>query len=481
MNSKKILLLAALAAVFAVSSCSGLNSSCTTNCGGGNANLSITISDTPPTNTSVVSFSLPIIGITLTPSSGSAVSVFSSNPSTDFELTRLQSDTNLVLANQTVTAGSYTAINVTVAGPTGTFANSSSGTVGACVAGAFCGMTGNAATITYTFSSPLVLSSGGNQWVDLDFNYNNAIVTSSNVVGIDVTQPGVMTASSTVPVGVASGNFANIDDFTGAITALSGTSITLQSSLRGSLTAAITSSTPWYDPQGQCNGGGSQSCVGVGSIVSLQGLLSTSGLVNATSLDIIDASTAPADEVEGLIFPSSCNGSASFGMILSDSVIFTSGSPLTTSGFGSGVCLTIDPSATYGIDTGILSTQAVSPHIGFQSGSDLLPGQTVRARITGAASGTNGVNVTATGMLLRYSRVTATVSVAANVFTVTGLPGYFPTFSIPAQVQTYTGATLFEGTTDPNSLTGTVSFSAFFVNPTGGVQYPFYAAKVRQQ
>lgn len=469
----------ALLATWGVSSCSGLNNVCVTNCGGGgNTGLSITISDTPPTNTSVVSFTLPVIGITLTPSSGSAVSVFSSNPSTNFELTRLQSDTNLVIANESVTAGTYTAVNVTVAAPEGVFANSSGATVGACVNGAFCGMTGNAATITYTFSSPLVLSGNTNQWLDLDFNYNNAVVTSNNVVGIDVTQSGVMTATSSVPVGVASGNFANIDDFTGAITALSGTSITLQSSVRGSMTAAITSTTPWLDPQGQCTGGASSSCVGIGSIVSMQGVLSSGGVVNATYLDIIDASTAPADEVEGLIYPSSCAGG--FGMVLSDSVIFTNGSPFTTSTFGSGVCLTISPTAQFIIDTGVLSTQGLSNTTGFQGVGNLLSGQVVRAKVTNATSGTDGVNATATAMILRWSRVTATMSVASTAFTVTGLPGYFPTANIPAQVQTYANTTLFEGVTDANSLTGTVSFSALFTDPANGAQFPFYAQKVRQ-
>ena len=203
MNSKKSLLFIAIAAIFVLSSCSGLKNACTTNCGGGggNASLSLTISDTPPTNTSVVSFSLPIIGITLTPTSGSAVPVFSSNPSTDFELTRLQTDTNLVVANVTIAAGTYTAVNVTVAAPSGVYVNSSGATVGACVNTAVCGMTGSAATITYKFpsGSPLVLASNSTPWLDLDFNYNNAVVAVNNALSIDVTQTGVLTASNCWP------------------------------------------------------------------------------------------------------------------------------------------------------------------------------------------------------------------------------------------------------------------------------------------
>ncbi|MGB2664995.1 MAG: DUF4382 domain-containing protein [Candidatus Acidiferrum sp.] len=489
MNSKKSLLFIVVTVIFVLSSCSGLKNACTTNCGGGgNATLSLTISDTPPTNTSVVSFSLPIIGITLTPSSGSAVSVFSSNPSTDFELTRLQTDTNLVAANVTIAAGTYTAVNVTVAAPSGVYVNSSGATVGACVNNAICGMTGSAATITYTFptGSPLVLASNSTPWLDLDFNYNNAVVTVNNAVTIDVTQTGVLTASSTVPSGAASGAYANLDDFTGAVTAISSSSIKVQSSLRGSLTAAINSSTRVFDPQNQCaNATTGLSCIQTGSIVSMQGVLTTAGVATATSLDIIDISTTPSDEVEGIIYPSACNGGSNYGMILSDSEIFTSGSPLTSAGFGAGVCLTLSPTGSFAIDTGILTGQAGVPvsNVGFRDTGDILAGQMVRAKVTGAATGTNGVNATATELILRFSRLTGTISTTTGTsFNIAGLPPYLgTTFSTPPQVITYINATLLEGQTSVGSLTGTVSMSALYLNANDGAQYWFQAAKVRQQ
>jgi len=483
MNSKKTLFLIAVAAIVALSSCSGQKNACTTNCGGGggNSSLSITISDTPPASATVISFALPIIGITLTPSSGSAVSVFSSNPSTDFELTRLQTDTNVIATNVEVTAASYTAVNVTVAAPSGVLANAGA-TVGSCLTGRYCSLTGGAATITYKFTSPLVLTANSKQWLNLDFNYNNAIVTTGSSIGIDVTQTGVMTASSTVPTGVPSGNFANIDDFTGAVTAVSSSSITLQSSVRGNITASIGSSTQVFDPQNLCASSSNLlSCVQVGTIVSLQGQLSTSGVVTATSLDLIDISTSPSDEVEGTIFQSSCNGAGTYGMYLSDSEIFTSGSPLLSASFGSGVCLTLSQSASFEIDTGILTGQGVPTTAGFNNSSDIVPGQVVRAKVNGAAAGTAGIiNVTATALLLRYSRLTGTVaSDTGTIFSISGLPAYLGVGSL--QVQTYSTATLFEGVTGASSLTTgqTVSISALFLNPSAGITYPFQAVKVR--
>jgi len=488
MNSKKSLVFVAIAAILILSSCSGLKTPCTTNCGGGggNASLSLTISDTPPTNANVVSFSLPIIGITLTPSSGSAVSVFSSNPSSDFELTRLQTDTNLIANNVTVAAGTYTAVSVTVAAPVGVFFNNTGNSLGnSCTASMVCGMTGSAATITYSFPSALTLTANAKQWLDLDFNYNHAVVTSNGALAIDVTQSGVMTATSTVPAGVVSGAFANLDDFTGVVTAISSSSITVESSLRGTMTEAINSSTQVFDPLSQCtNATTGLSCVQAGSIVAVQGVLTSAGAPTATSLDIIDISTSPSDEVEGIIYPSSCSGG--LAMILSDSEIFTSGSPLASASFGSGVCLTLNPTGTFAVDPGYLYGQAGVPAginvTGFASTSDLLAGQMVRARISGATTTNSIISATANVMTLRFSRLTGTINTTTSTsFTISGLPSYLGTsFGTAPVVQAYPNATLVEGESSIGNLTGTVSMSALYLNLSTGATNWFYADKARQ-
>jgi hypothetical protein len=322
--------------------------------------------------------------------------------------------------------------------------------------------------------------------LNLDFDYNNAIVRTSSSVGIDVTQTGVMTATSTVPVGVPKGNFANIDDFTGSITAISSSSITVQSSIRGSMTATLSSSTLVYDPEDQCTGGGSLTCIGKGSIVSVQAVLSTTGVVSATSLDVIDKSSTPSDEVEGTIY-GRCNGGSSFGMILSDSTIFTSRSPLTSASFGSAVCLTPGQPAGFAIDSGILTGQAGVPvgNAGFLSASDILVGQTVRAKVTGATNGTNIINATATEFILRFSRITVTVgTVSSLTFAISALPAFMASqFTVTPQVQTYLNATLLEGISSISSLQNgqNVSISTLILNPaTASTQFGFQAAKVGQ-
>jgi Domain of unknown function (DUF4382) len=487
MNPRKYLVFAVIAAALSLSSCSGVKNRCVTNCvPNGDALLSVSISDIPPANTTVVSFTLPIVGISLTSSSGTQVSVFSTGTAANFELTRLQSDSDVVVTNASVAAGTYTAVNVTVGAASGTFINNSGAAVGSCVAGTPFRVCAIPSGVTTTITAPisLTLSGDAHQWVDLDFNYNNAIVTTSGI-GIDMQQSGVLTASTKVPTGVPSGDFANVDDFTGRVTTVSNSSITLSSTVRGNLTASISSSIPVFDPQQQCAGGvGSLSCVSVGSIVSLQGVLTTAGTVVGSSLDVIDKGPSPADEVEGTIYPSNCNGGANFGMILSDSSITTGGSPLASSGFGTGVCLTISPSATFVVDSGILTGQPSFPatNAGFANTNDLLAGQTVRARITGAASGTNGVNATATAMILRFSRLTGTLgNLSGAGFTISGLPTYITAFAAPPVTQSFTNATIFEGAADVNSISGTISIAALFYNPVGGpTAGPLLAAKVRQ-
>jgi len=329
------------------------------------------------------------------------------------------------------------------------------------------------------------LNANASQWLDLDFNYNNAIDTSSGIK-INLGLANVLAASTSTPIGVPSGDFAFVDDFTGHVTAASSSSITLSSTVRGNLTATINSSTQVFDPQApaQCSGGvATLACIQKGSIVSLQGVLTNTGTILATSLDVIDASTTPADEVEGTIYPSTCNGTGSFGMVLSDSSITTSGSPLASAGFGAGVCLTISPTATALIDFGILTGQPGLPisNAGFANANNLLAGQNIRAKITGAASGTNGINVTATAMILRFSRLTGTFGTLSGTgFTISGLPTYITAFPAPPVAQTFTNATLFEGAANVSSLSGTVSISALFYDPAGGPAQPLQVVKVRQ-
>src|SRR5271167_2668143 len=314
MRLKAVFILPVLiAAVMSSSSCSGLksNTPCTDCTPTGNATVATTIFDAPPTGVNLLSFTLPIIGISLTNASGSQVSFYAPSSPANIEMTKLQTDSSLLTTAATVTADTYTAVNITVGASNGVFINASTATVGACVAGAVCGLpSGSATTITYTFTTPVVLSSNQSQWLGLDFNLNNAITTStSNGISINFANTGVLTATATPRVGLPSGAADTIEDFTGVVTTYSvGSSITVQNGVTGRNIPAVLNSNTEYDAPTSTysNCPASPTCLSVGSTVSMNATLTATGTLTATEVDVLDSTST--NEVEGVIYPTSTSG-----------------------------------------------------------------------------------------------------------------------------------------------------------------------------
>jgi hypothetical protein len=487
MKSKVFTLLLLCGVLFALTSCSGVKTVCT-NCNPtGNATLNLTLSDTPPTGVNIVSFTMPIVGISLTPSTGSPVSVFSAG---NFELTQLQSDSAPIAVGVSVPAGSYTSINVTLGTSSGIFVNASGSTItygtNTCVANAVCALPSGAAT---TISIPVTLSLTANQvsWIGLDVNLNNAI-TTSNGISIDFTQTGVMTALTTPRTNIPSGAVDSIDDWTGLVTAYSnGSSITVKSGTRGTMVATITSTTAYDDPQSLCVAASSiANCISTGAVVSLQAYLTNTGGINVSEIDVIDTSATATDQVEGFIYPtstSSCSGG--FGLLLSDDAVTTGNSTLTSLTYGAGFCLTISPSAVFLADTGLLTTAlptgASQP--GFTSPTNIAIGQVVRVHVSNVTAGTL-VGATVNSVLLRYSRISGTVNgVSGQNFSINGAPAYLG-FTLPPIAATFINNTIFEGVTNVSGLASPrpVAIRALYfanVQTSPVTSASFIAAKVR--
>jgi hypothetical protein len=494
MNPKSTLLLLVIAAVLGLASCSGSNNKCTTNCATGNASVSITLFDTPPSGVTVLSFSLPIVGISLTPSTGSAVPIYSPTTIVPTEITRLQAESALITLGAQVPAGTYTSLNVTLAASSGVFINYSGSTIAvssslSCPNGGVCNLpTGAAATINIPIS--LTLTSGQNAWIGIDVNLNNAITSPTTAsIGVDFTQPKTFTAITTPRAGTPSGAFDTIGDFIGTVTALSSSSITVQNTITGqSLTAAVNASTELDAAPGTySNCTSAATCVTKGAVVSMDSALTTSNALTATEIDTLDATAI--DEVEGVIYPTSTTSTTGVhGLIISDKISASGNSTLgaSTTTLGTGIFLSAGSNINFVIDTKNL-TAFVQP-IGFAGSGDLLAGQQIRAHVSNVTTTTSGSNTViqadATNVLLRWSRISASInSVALNNFTITGLPQYITTINspiTPAAVFTYQGGTLFDGvtgTSDPNFVVGSpVAIRALFLNSNAPA---FQAAKVR--
>ena len=492
MNPKSTLILLVVAAVLGLASCSGSNNKCTTNCTTGDASVSITLFDTPPSGVTVLSFSLPIVGISLTPSTGSPVPIYSPTTIVPTELTRLQAESTLLTLGSQVPAGTYTSVNVTLAASSGVFINYSGSTIAVsssltCPNGGVCNLpTGAAATINIPIN--LTLTSGQNAWIGIDVNLNNAITSPTTTsIGVDFTQPKTFAAITTPRAGTPLGAFDTIGDFIGTVTAVSSSSITVQNTITGqSLTAAVNSSTELDAAPGTySNCTSAASCVTNGSVVSMDSALTISNTLLATEIDTLDA--VATDEVEGVIFPTSTAGVV--GLIISDKISASGNSTLGASSttFGTGISLSAGSNINYLIDTKNLTT-FVQP-IGFMGSGDLLAGQQIRAHVSNVTTTTSGTNsviqANATNVLLRWSRISASInSVALNNFTITGLPQYITSINssvlTPAAVFTYQGGTLFDGVTgtgDPNFVVGgPVAIRTLFLNSNAP---QFQAAKVR--
>lgn len=500
MNWKSsILLLLLVVASVSLASCSGLNSTCTTNCTNGSAKVTLTLFDTPPTGTTVLSFSLPIVGISLTPQSGSPVSLYSPSSVTPTEITRLQSDSALIAGGVSVAAGTYTSLNVTIAATSGVFINSTNSTITytlngsttTCQAFGVCVLPAAPAT---TVAVPISLTLNGNatQWIGINVNLNNAILTTGGI-SVDFTQPNVLTATTTTRTGLPSGAVDTIEDFTGKVTALSNSSITVQNAITGqSLTAGVVSGSTELDvapgSYSNCTSANPAACIAVGSTVSMNANLAADGTLTATEIDLLDL--AATDEIEGVIYPTTINGVVTpgvVGLILLDKSSVSGNSVLSSATYGTAFLLTsTSNSITYNVDSGPLTPAIGTNPPGFNGTGNFFAGQVVRAQVTNVAVANNINGATAAHVLLRWSRLSGTVNlVSGNVLTLTNIPTYITTlnsgFTLTPQVNTYPNNTSFDGVAGVSELTvgNTAAIRALFLDSTAGSQFPFLAAKVR--
>lgn len=495
MNSKKILLILAVVAVLPMASCSGLkNGACSTGCTTGNANVTISLYDTPPSGLNILSFTLPIAGISLTPSSGTGVENVATTV-TSVEATHLQTDSIVIADNVQVPAGSYTTINVTL-GPTTATTNVFINTTGSAITYTLSGSSFTCpvqgvcylpAGAVYTISIPLTLTltENQNQWIGLDLNLGNAITTAKGL-SVDFTQTGVLKATTTVRTGIPTGAADTIEDFVGVVTAYSsGSSITVQSGVSGQKITAVLNSSTAYDtpPSGSsytsCSST-AQACIAVGSTVSLDALLSASGTLTATEVDALDAKAV--DEVEGVIYPTS--NTSVFGLILADKVSASGNSVLgaATTSYGTPFFVTVSGANIFAIDTKTLTSSA-GLLSGFARTSDLLAGQQVRMQVSNVTSTASGITASAKSMLLRFSRMSGSPASIGNPSFNFTPPTYVTTLNTgltpSPQATTYTG-TVYDGITgvgDPNFVVGSpAAIRALFLNNTNPT---FAVAKIR--
>lgn len=256
----------------------------------------IKIGDAPADR--VITFEATVGPITMTPGSGSAVTVLSGT--CRLELTHL-SGTNEPLALLNVPQGSYSSASLTVSNPEVTFINS----VGALVKlePAF------NQVITVNFSPALTV--GANSMVvDIDLNVAKSLTfdAQGNVTGVSLSAASFGLSTAVVAAEDKQGHDdGELEDTTGTITAVNGSSFNLTVGQNG---ASLTFNT---DANTQFNDGATLT---TNTIVTVEGVTKPDGTLYAKEVEGIE--DASGVEAEGLITQVSGNPATQITFLADD-------------------------------------------------------------------------------------------------------------------------------------------------------------------
>ncbi|HUL15850.1 MAG TPA: hypothetical protein VLV88_07625 [Terriglobales bacterium] len=470
--------------------------------GTGTATVSFTlVSDTLPAIPSLLSYTVMVNGVTLTPTGTGTPVTLTPSPSPTIDLVRLQSDSAYLGTLTGVPAGSYT-VTASISGVGITFFNNtaSSITVGttACPSGDVCSFSlsasGSPQIATFTFTA----ASNGTQGIGLDMNLNSSLTITGGVLTGNFSS-GVLSAFTLPRQGsnLSAGQLDLIEDFTGVVSLTQANSVSINSPIRGIITASSTSTTAYDpDPTGTlCNNAPTSlsGCVASNQFASMDAVLNADGTFSVQEIEPTNASVQ--DIVEGTVAPVA-EPANTFAIIVTDKLPAASGSLISSLKLGDPLVVNIaNIPNTFYVDTKGLDVQSASPaaygsFFGQSTTSAIFAGQSIAIHVTGftAQSGSTPALATADTVTLRFSRLTSVVQpLTSSTFTISSIPTYF--FFTPSStflVQAFVNAprnTNIEGVTDLSNLSTTkpVSMRALYFNNSSGTLSPtFFAAKVRQ-
>ncbi len=491
----RIVFAALLLLSVALVSCSGSpKSPCTTNCVGGTATLSVTMTAaplTPPPNTNLLSFIVDVNTITLTSSTGTNVNIPLNNTSFSVDLTKLQSDSAFLGTSATVPAGSYTSMSVSLSSPVVTFCTQTAGNTG-CASGSVTTISGaTAAPKITTAPFPLTLTANQKTGLAVTLNTGNALTvnTSQVVTAVNLGAANVLSANNlpSASSSLAAGHLDFVEDVTGVVTAVNAAtqSVTVKTATRGSLTAIANSSTVFSPNCTAFNLSLSfSSCIVQGQVASLDTVLNSDGTF--TLLEYDPLSTTTADWIEGIV-TATASSPTQFTLVDNDLVLASSGSLIGSSApLGTQVKVTLASPKPFLVDTKGL-TVPVNNFTGTDA-SILLPGQTLSVHVTAftAAAGSTPATANVDTVYLRFTRVSGTVAATGTQasFNIQNPPSFFgittqPVVEITQGAPPSIPATNFDGVTSATALSNpqTVSIRALYFGQ--GTSMPFSAAKVR--
>jgi hypothetical protein len=276
---------------------------------------------------------------------------------------------------------------------------------------------------------------------------------------------------------LASGQLSHLDDIMGVVTAATSTSITIQTSTRGSVSATTNSATIFG-----CAAQNS-SCVQTNQVAVMDAILNSDGTITATFFQPIAGS---GDFIEGVVTSVPDTVQNTFTLVATDSIFAPSNSVLNgLLNLGDQITVGLSNAQPFVIvDKGLGNPALPGNNFnGSTSISAILPGMTVLFPVTaysGQSGSTPGAAIT-NSFALRFTRITTTMATATSPqFTVTGtaLPPYFG-LTVNQFVLTKPGRLSVDGaqTITAIPVSSTISVSALVLAP--GNSPAFLAQSVR--
>ncbi len=432
------------ACVFLIFSCGGsMNSPLRP----GASMLSVTVTDTPPTGVTALSFEVSVTGATLNPG---GVDLLAGRGPVRIEVEQLETE-SAFLSTASVAPGTYTSLNLTFANPELTFKNGTTMTLAGCAPGAVCEIKPSGTlTSMVNFPAPgLVIqgnpSSSGMMAEDdqggdnertamgikLDLDVNTIV---SAAMGVDFSQSGAVTVTQLARE--MEGEFDDVNELKGTVQNLNTTNMTFTlHTMNGDFPITTDTNTRFEFENCMAN---NFSCLQANMVVEVDAMMMPGGIFLAREISFED--NAEDDELEGVVFK--IDDATHFEMVVLDEVRSVNNPSTLVNAFQSST------------DT-----------------SQLLTGQAVEVRLTAPASPGPPVMVTADRVRLRMTQFTANVSGAPAPpnFMVGNLPSLFTGAGITAIEVDTSSATDFDNVVGVSSLadTNTVSVRGllFKANP----------------
>jgi hypothetical protein len=336
--------------------------------------VSLSMTDDPPSGVNVLFFQVSLTDATLTPASGSPVSLLNNNTPVQIDVTQLQA-LSAFLSTVNVPAGTYNSLSLTFANPQLVIFNASDTSLGStCAVDSICQLTPalSSSTVNLT-SSPFPVAVAANNPLGflVDFHLNTVIqpdlsVNLAAANGISIKQLPPPSTSVPPQLGWVTGTVENVNAANNQFTVLT--------SWGRTFTVAATSTTE-YDsfPTSACSTAGF-SCVAANQIVRLQiGGVATGGTLNAATVEYLQS--VNQQTVVGTIVGIMNTTTSPTNSTIIRVVLHTNPGAASTLPLGGVANVTIPSDATFTIDVGGVTMPS---GLTFTGTSSLFIGQTVQ-------------------------------------------------------------------------------------------------------